>query len=92
MRGEQPGPGRPKGSRNRINDGIRAVLEGWVEGRLSELDSLWDSLSPKDRVRMFGEMLPYILPKLNSTDNQFSFDKLADSDLDLIIQRLTGNE
>ena len=89
LRGEQPGPGRPKGSKNKVSEGIRSALEEWVEGKLPELDSLWKEVSPKDRVRMMGEVLPYVLPRLASTDTNISFEKLSDEDLDAIIQRLT---
>jgi hypothetical protein len=52
------------------------------------IQSAFQALDGKDKVRYWIGLLPYVVPKLQSMSAQVDFEKLSDEDLDEIIERL----
>jgi len=80
--------GRPKGALNKTSIILREALSNFL---LNNFDSILmdiESLSPKDRVKIYFDLLHYALPKLQPIEIESEFDRLSDDQLDLIIQEL----
>lgn len=59
--------GRPKGSHNKVNNEIRAKVLELLENNFNGIQADIESLEPKDRLKFLTDLLPYLLPKLQST-------------------------
>lgn len=64
--------GRPKGFENKIKKELREILTNFAESKMLKISSLYNELPPREKARFIHEILPYWLPKYNSTDYQDS--------------------
>lgn len=62
--------GRKKGIPNKITKDIREALHSFIEGNLSSIEATFNELEPKDKIRFMIDILPFVLPKLQSTQLQ----------------------
>lgn len=62
-----PGPGRPKGSRNKTTM-LRERLEEMGWDLLEEIREDLPKLRPADRVKIKAELMKYVYPKLESSE------------------------
>lgn len=62
--------GRPVGSVNKVTKDIREALHSFIEGNLSSIQATFNELEPKDKIRFMIDLLPFVLPKLQSTQLQ----------------------
>lgn len=60
--------GRPRGCRNKITGKSREMIQCFCEGYLSKIEEDFEQLEPKDRVKVFTDLLPFFLPKCSSID------------------------
>ena len=80
--------GRPKGSKNKAGEQLRASISGFLEQHFEQLVDDFALLKPKDRIRVFTELLQYCVPKLQAVSNSLEFEKMTDEELDYIISQL----
>jgi len=90
-RGEQPGPGRPQGSKNRTTQQIKDALQLVIDSNLTQLEADLAALRPKDRVRAFIDLLAFILPRMTSQDARLSLSTLSDKELDGLLEKIIAN-
>jgi len=62
--------GRPKGSQNKNTRAVREMLREIVEGELSTLRKRLAAMPEAERVAVVLKLLPYVLPRLESTSEQ----------------------
>jgi len=60
----------------------------FLEGNFELIVQDFQSLAPKERVKLYYDLLNYGLPKLQAVQMETEFDKLSDSQLDFIINSL----
>lgn len=80
--------GRTKGSTNRVTKQLRESITSFLENNFERLESDFDSLTPRDRIKFYCELLQYGLPKLQTVQLETDFERLTDSELDKIIDNL----
>jgi hypothetical protein len=81
--------GRPKGSRNKAGEGLRNLISDFLEQRFEQVIQDFEQLEPKDRIKVFTDLLQYSVPKLQAVSNSIDFEKMTDEQLDIIINQLT---
>lgn len=73
-----PGPGRPKGLKNKATKNAKEAIARFVDGNSDRLngwlDEIYASDGPKAAFQCFSDLLEYHVPKLSRTENQ-SLDK-----------------
>jgi hypothetical protein len=75
MNTEQPKKktgGRLKGQPNKISQTVKQRIDILVERNWKQIQIDLDSLSPKDRLTIITNLLPFVLPKMASTTNEIS--------------------
>lgn len=82
--------GRPKGAGNKVNTKVKALITNLVENSFESVKLEFDQLEGRDKVRLWVDMLPYLVPKMQSVQAGFDFERLSDEDLDAIINELKG--
>lgn len=84
--------GRPPKAINKISRPLKMRISDFLETHFSDLESLWPKLAPKDKARLFTDLLPFVVAKMTNIDLDLNFDKLSEEDLDKIVERLLNNE
>ena len=67
-------------------------ISDFLNERFNELPGIWQKLTPQQRIKMFTELLPFVLPKVSSVDLGVNLSQLSEQDLDRIIDKLLNNE
>ena len=67
-------------------DRIQALFDNNFELIQEDLESL----NPKDRLKFLTDLIPYLLPKLQTTtfSQKIDFQELNEDDLDILIERI----
>lgn len=80
--------GRPKGSRNKAGEELRNLITDFLGERFEQVTLDFDKLEPKERIKVFIDLLQYGVPKLQAVSNSVQFEKMTDEQLDEIISGL----
>ena len=80
--------GRPVGSQNKINADLRQSINDFLQKNFVEVEKDMQKLQPKDRVRLYIDLLQYGLPKLQSASLDIDYSQMSDEQLDYIIEGL----
>ena len=62
--------GRKKGTPNKITKDLRESLQFFLETNEATFQATFDKLEPKDKIRYYIDLLPFVIPKLQSTQLQ----------------------
>lgn len=91
---EKGNAGRPKGAKNKINGQMRDLIQQLFDANFDTIQEDLESLESKDRLKFMTDLLPYLLPKLQSTTHstQIDIDNLSNEELDTLIERITLDE
>ena len=54
--------GRPAGSPNRTTEEVRKLLQTFIEGKLPELETIWQALDAKEKISFIDRLLKHCLP------------------------------
>jgi hypothetical protein len=83
-------PGRPKGAKNKVNAQMRDLIQQLFDDNFDTIQEDLESLDPKDRLKFLSDLLPYLLPKLQSTTHsqKIDLDSMSEEDLDVLINRI----
>ena len=84
--------GRPRSALNKVSRPLKMCISEFLEEHYNELPGIWQKLTPTQRIKMFTELLPFVLPKVSSVDLGVNLSQLSEQDLDRIIDKLLNNE
>lgn len=70
--------GRPAGATNKTSGKLRQVITDFLEQRFEQIVKDFEQLEPKDRIKVFTDLLQYSVPKLQAMQLETDFDKLTD--------------
>ncbi len=80
--------GRPKGAKNKINEELRESIGDFLNTEFNTLKADFRRISAAARMKFFTDLLPYAVPRLQSTALEMDFERLTDDQLDEMIERL----
>jgi len=83
--------GRPKSIREGQNE-IREMLFNFMKANFNEVFTDLDTLSPKDRIRFYIQMLKHTEPRLAERAPMLNLDNATEEQLDDLIQRIHKNK
>ena len=83
-------PGKPKGAKNKVNAELRELIQKLFDDNYQTIQDDLEALEPKDRLKFISDLLPYLLPKLQSTTHtkEIDLDGMTEEDLDRLIDRI----
>ncbi len=83
-------PGKPKGAKNKVNTELRELIQKLFDDNYQTIQDDLEALEPKDRLKFLSDLLPYLLPKLQSTTHtkEIDLDGMTEEDLDKLIDRI----
>lgn len=85
-------PGRPKGAKNKVNTQMRDLIQQLFDDNFDTIQQDLESLESKDRLKFMTDLLPYLIPKLQSTTHttEIDLDSFTDDQLDVLIERIVN--
>jgi len=83
--------GRPKGVGNKLPNTLRKNILDFISTEFKNIQSVYDELPPKEKLRFYVDLLQYSLPKLQAMSLDIDFDKMSEEQLDEIIERLKNS-
>ena len=86
--GNNAGRGRKKGSRNKVKDKLRESINKFLEGNFEEVQACFDVMPPRDKAKLYCELLQYGVPKLQAINMDMRFENMTNEQLDEIIDTL----
>ncbi len=63
--------GRTKGAVNNTTKEIRTVLKDVINNELLNIEKLFESLPPKERLEIIVKLIPFVLPKVENVKASF---------------------
>ncbi len=84
--------GRPKGIKNVAGGTLRTFISQFLEEKFEDIKNDFDGLEPKDRFKIFIDLLQYSLPRLQATtitaDLRGELEDLSDQQLEDLATRI----
>lgn len=80
--------GRPAGVPNKASGELRQLINDFLEKNFSQVQKDMLKLQPKDRVRLYIDLLSFGLPKLQSASLEIDYSQMTEEQLDHIIESL----
>jgi len=80
--------GRPPGAVNKNTKELRAMVSNFLLSNFEQVVKDFKQLQPKERTRLYCDLLQYGLPKLQNVSMDFDFNNLTDRELEQIINEL----
>lgn len=85
-------PGRPPGSKNKLGMQLRETITAFCENNFQQVQDDFQALPAKERVKLYCELLPYVVPRLQAATMDVSIERLSEDQIDTIIERLMDQE
>lgn len=67
-------PGKPKGAVVKVSVKVREAIVNFLENNVDKIQSDFDTLKPKEKLRFVAEILQYAAPKLSSVQTEVQGD------------------
>lgn len=80
--------GKPKGVKNKVGIQLRETITNFLSENFSIITQDFEKLHPKERAKLYCDLLQYGLPRLQAISTEFQFEQLTDEQLEEIINRL----
>ena len=88
-KGESGNPeGRPVGSQNKRKKQLREMIENFLVNNFEAVVEGINTMSSKDKIKFYVELLPYGLGKVRAESSDVSLDRLTDQEIDEIFGKL----
>ena len=84
--------GRPKGSQNKLGKDLRERVVNFLSDEFTTVQNDFKTLKPRDRVRLYCDLLQYGLPKLQSVTLEAQLERMTDDQLNDLFKRLRATE
>lgn len=76
--------GRKKGTPNKVTGDLRTWITELLDKNRNQIEKDIKRLEPEKRVLMFEKLLNYVIPKMQSIDNQIDFTNLSNEQIEEI--------
>ncbi len=84
--------GRPRGAVNRTSSQLREMIAGFLETNFDRVQADFLELKPRDRVKLYCDLLQYGLPRLQAVQLETDIERLPDDQIDELYQRIIENQ
>lgn len=81
-------PGKPKGAKNKASEKLRFTISTFLEREFKTIQKDFKTLSPRERAKLYTDLLPFAVPKLQAISMEMDFGKMTEEQLDQIINEL----
>jgi hypothetical protein len=83
---------RRKGSVNRTSAETKTIINKMLSDCLDTIESDLQRIKPLERINVVLGLLPYLLPKLRSSENRLDFNKLDTEEIKHAVNQLLEDD
>jgi hypothetical protein len=89
---ENGNAGRPKGAVNKSTLLMKDRIQSLFDNNFEKIQEDLEALEAKDRLKFMTDLMPYLMPKLQSTTHSQKIDleAMTEQDLDILIDRIVN--
>jgi len=89
---EKGNAGKPKGAVNKSTLVMKDRIQSLFDCNFEKIQEDLESLEPKDRLKFMADLMPYLMPKLQSTthNQKIDLDRMTEQELDILINRIVN--
>lgn len=88
-KGESGNPkGKPPGAVNKNTKELRETVSNFLLSNFEQVVKDFKQLQPKERSRLYCDLLQYGLPRLQNVSMDLEFEQMTEQELDRIINEL----
>jgi hypothetical protein len=89
---ENGNAGRPKGAVNKTTSLMKDRIQSLFDDNFEKIQEDLEALEAKDRLKFMTDLMPYLMPKLQSTTHSQKIDleAMTEQDLDILIDRIVN--
>lgn len=80
--------GKPSGTKNKLGIQLRETISNFLSENFDLITQDFKELPPKDRTKLYCDLLQYGLPRLQAISTEFQFERLTDEQLTEVIESL----
>lgn len=80
--------GKPPGAVNKNTKELRETVSNFLLSNFEQVVKDFKQLQPKDRTRLYCDLLQYGLPRLQNVSMDLEFEQMTEQELDRIINEL----
>ena len=80
--------GRPKGAKNKIGGDLREMISEFLKDQFPVIVEDFKKLKPREKAKIYGDLLQYGLPRLQSISMETQLENLTDEQLTELMERL----
>ncbi len=80
--------GRPRGSKNKATTEVRERLRDFCSNNWPRFERDFKQRQPLERAQLFERLLKFVVPVMKETDLSLTLEKLTDSQLDQLVERI----
>ena len=82
-------PGKPSGAKNKASRELRKRISDFIEKNIDQIESDINEMEPKERVKVFIQLMEYAIPKMRSIEADITQDEsLTDTERAEIIEQM----
>jgi len=81
--------GRPKGAKNKLGGDLREMISEFLKDQFPVIVEDFKKLKPREKAKIYGDLLQYGLPRLQSISMETQLENLTDEQLTELMDRLT---
>ncbi|PZX52461.1 hypothetical protein LV84_03467 [Algoriphagus ratkowskyi] len=87
---EKGNPGKPKGAKNKSTQLMRDRIQSLFDDNFDKIQEDLEALEAKDRLKFLTDLMPYLMPKLQSTtySQKIDLDSMEEAELDILINHI----
>lgn len=83
--------GRPKGKANKTTGTIKEFIANVIDDNREQIKADIAGLEPKERLQFLERLMPYVVPKMESTKTEISFERMSDGDMNTLTSNLLNS-
>jgi len=89
---ENGNAGRPKGAVNKSTLIMKDRIQSLFDDNFEKIQEDLEALEAKDRLKFMTDLMPYLMPKLQSTSysQSIDLDGMTEQELDILINRIVN--
>jgi len=62
--------GRPRGAQNKVTKELRVLVKEFLERKMTDIDTVFDELQPREKAKFITDMLGFSLPKYQMLEKE----------------------
>jgi hypothetical protein len=83
--------GRPPGIKSKATTAVKELVESMITDNVVSIKAEFATLKGEKKIKAFIDLLPYLVPRLQSTSLDIELERLSDEQVDELYNRILNS-